>query len=109
MFDERQHGRVLRAHAIECPRAEVSEGPSDLDLDDGVLELAQAHSAVLDGHERTPQTLGTGLALQFADDVEEGLGPDQRLGGQHGLIDEGGDPRAQVQGLRGKREIDHVS
>ena len=92
VFDQCQHRRVLRPHAVQRPRAEVRERPADLDLDDRVLEVAQPHPAVLDGHERTPQTFRACLRLHVGDDAEERPSPDLGFGRQHDGVDEVGDP-----------------
>ena len=88
VLDQRQHRRVLRAHAVQRPRAEVRERPADLDLHDRVGEVAEPHPAVLDRDERAPQPGGAGLGLQLADDVEERPGADLRLGRQDHVVDE---------------------
>ena len=109
VFDQCQHRRVLRPHAVQRPRAEVRERPADLDLDDRVLEVAQPHPAVLDGHERTPQTFRACLRLHVGDDVEERPGPDLGFGRQHDGVDEVGDPCSQVHDVLRQFEIDHVT
>ncbi len=73
---------------LSAQAAEHREGTADLDLHDGVGEVAEAHAAPLLGHERAPQALRAGLALQLSDDVEVRPRPDLCLGGQHVVVDE---------------------
>ena len=84
-------------------------GPADLDLDDRVGQVAQAHPAPFGRDERAPQAGGPGLFLQVADDVEVRPGADLRLGGQHVVIDEACHPGPGFLDLAGDREVDHSS
>src|SRR5256885_14330398 len=68
VVDQCEHRRILGTHAVHCPRAEMREGSPDLDLDDRVGEMAQAHAAVFDGNERAPQPGVASLGLELLDD-----------------------------------------
>jgi hypothetical protein len=71
--------------------------------------IAQAaHPAPFGRDERAPQPGGPGPGLQLCHDVEVRPGADLRLGGQHLLVDEGGDPRAGFLDVVGNREVDHA-
>ena len=107
MVDQGQHGRILRAHAIERPRAKVREGSADLDLHDCVGEVAEPHPAVLDRDEGTPQTGGAGFGLQLLDDVEERPGSDLGLNRLDHVVDERCDAGADFADIVGNIEIDH--
>ena len=108
VLDEREHRRVLRAHAVQCPRRQHREGATDLDLHDGVGQVAETHAAPLHGDERAPQALGPRLALELLDDVEVRPRPDLRFCRQHVVVDEPGDLGAQRLDVVGDLEVDHV-
>ena len=74
VLDQREHRRVLRAHAVQRPRRRGARRTADLDLHDRVGEVPEPHPAPLHGDERTPQAGGAGLGLQLGDDVEERAG-----------------------------------
>ncbi len=87
----------------------MGERAPDLDLHDGVGQVAQAHSAVLDRDERAPEPLGACLSLQFTNDVEERPRPDLHLGRVDDVIDEPRHARSNGLHIVGKFEVDHVA
>ena len=109
VLEQRDHRRVLRAHTVHGPRAEMREGSTDLDLHDRVGKMSEAHPTPLDRDERTPQTLLASCGLKLRDDVKEGAVANLAFGGEHDLVDELSDSRPHRLDIRRQLEIYHMA
>jgi hypothetical protein len=103
--DQRQDGGVVRALAVHAEGADVAL--AQLHLHQGVGQRAQAHAAVLLGHEGHPQALCAGLGPQVVDHLlEAGLVLDLVLGRDALVMHPLAHLLADGLGLGGDLEVD---